>query len=225
MKSKVATLVKSADVIDSKGQTDTIRLWENYREQAALWRAISLLQIPVSFLALVFALVMWLNRETKLVVPHPPAPGTHPAHLIPDSEFIDVAQNFVNLIATYTPAVVQRQYQAAEQHLINPILDQFRRDFLINEIQTIMNTSRTQLFSVDPTKTKVVREGPIVSITFIGDRVKSIAGRQLEPIETAYTINMVTIPRNETNPYGIVIRGLDIQNTKPDLNNPQMGTR
>lgn len=216
MKARVAELVKNADVIDSKGQTDTIRLWENYREQASLWRAIALLQVPMSCVALIFALIMWSNRVQNLIVPPSPEPGTHQVQKIPDSYFIDEAQNFVNLIATFTPSVVQRQYEAAERHLVNPLLDKFKREFMINEIQTISSTNRTQLFSIDPTKTTVNREGPQVIVSFTGDRVKSIAGRELEPIETRYSVSLVTIPRNELNPFGIVVRDLDIVNTKAE---------
>src|SRR5690606_41834731 len=63
--------------IDGRSEADTIRLWENYREQALMWRALALLQIPATFIALVFALWIWNTRSITLEVPAKPLPGRY----------------------------------------------------------------------------------------------------------------------------------------------------
>src|SRR6185436_12529117 len=94
---------------------DTLRLWEGHREQATLWRAIALLQIPATVCALVFSMMIWGTRQITLNVPSKPLPGIYVAQDIPDSEFINVAQGYINLIGTYQPAIVRRQFEEARK--------------------------------------------------------------------------------------------------------------
>lgn len=216
MRGKVTDLVQKAAVVDSRSTNDTIRLWESYREQAGMWRAIALLQIPVSILAMVIALTAWTNRKTILNVPPKPLPGVYQAQDIPDSEFVDAATNFVNLIATYQHVIARRQFARASELLINPLLERFKTDFLETELKTIENTSRSQVFFVDPSKTRIQRQGSVVVVTMAGDRMKVVAGRELDPVQTKYVVTLRTIPRTDINPYGIVIQDLSYENIVPD---------
>lgn len=202
---KLKEVVNKADVIDARSTSDTIRLWENYREQATLWRAIALLQIPATLIAVIFALTMWLTRSITLNVPAKPLPGIYTAEEIPDSEFIDVSTDFVNLIATYQPFVARRNFMESRKMLVEPMLSKFDIDMLGSELKAIENTARTQVFIVDPSKTQLKRDGRYVTVTFVGDRQKIIAGRELPIVDTSFEITMTTIPHNTFNKYGIVI--------------------
>lgn len=202
---KVADLLKDSSVPGIKGETDTIRLWEAYKDQASLWRAIALLQIPATAIALIFAMVMWSSRSITLNVPAKPLPGTYAVSDLRDNEFIDIATNFVNLISTYQPKVARRQFEKASEMLTEPILSYFSTAVLIDEVKAIETTGRTQIFFADPTKTTVRREGKNVIVNFAGDRTKIIGGRDSPPTPASYEITMTTIPRNSLNPYGIVI--------------------
>ncbi len=202
---KVADLLKDSSVPGVRGETDTIRLWEAYKDQASLWRAIALLQIPATAVALIFALIMWSSRSITLNVPAKPLPGTYAVSDLRDNEFIDVATNFVNLISTYQPRVARRQFEKAGEMLTEPILSYFTTAVLIDELKAIETTGRTQIFFADPTKTTVRREGKNVIVNFGGDRIKIIGGRDSPPTTASYEITMTTIPRNSLNPYGIVI--------------------
>ena len=82
-----------------RDQSDTIRLWENYKDQSLMWRSLSLIQLPTTMMAIVFAMMMWSTREITLTVPAKPMPGTYAAQDIPDNEFINVAIDYINLIA------------------------------------------------------------------------------------------------------------------------------
>lgn len=213
---KVKELVSATKISEGIGDSDTIKLWESYRDQALLWRAIALLQVPVTLVALMIGIVAYANRQITLNVPARPLPGQHAAQDIPDSEFVDAAQNFVNLIGTYQPLVVRRQFNHAAEMTVQPLLSRFQKEYLIDEVQVVETTARSQMFFVDPAKTTVVRQGPQVLVTFIGERVKSISGRQLDPVETQFQIGLITIPRTDLNPYGIVVRDLAIENTKAE---------
>jgi hypothetical protein len=216
MKSKVKDLVQSASVVDARNTGDTIRVWESYREQAGMWRALALLQVPVAALSLVFALVTWTNRKTILNVPPKPLPGVYQAQDIPDSEFVDAATNFVNLISTYQYVIARRQFTRASELIINPLLERFKADYLETELRTIETISRSQVFFVDPSKTRIKREGSAVTVTMEGDRMKVVAGRELDPEKTKYTVTLRTIPRTDINPYGIVVQDLSIENVVPE---------
>jgi len=209
---KAQKLLKDASIIDARNENDTLKLWESYRDQAMLWRSLSLLQIPTTIILGVLCFALWSNREITLKVPAKPLPGVYTAQEIPDSEFIDVATNFINLIATYQPAVARRQFNHARQILQEPMLERFNREMLVTELKTIESTSRTQLFFVDPTKTRIFRQGNNVEVTLTGERMKMIAGKQLPAVTTTFSIAMTTIPRNELNPYGIVINNVAFDN-------------
>jgi hypothetical protein len=188
--------------------SDTLRLWEGYQEQATLWRAIALLQVPVTVAALVVAILLWTTRSITLTVPVKPLPGTYLAREIPDTEFVDFATRYINLVATYQPAVAPRQYAEARRFLWNPYLEIFDRDFIEAELKAINTTNRTQIFFIDPTKTTITRGGSddrAIEVGFTGDRYKMIAGKDAPTKTTLYTITMTTVPRNDVSPYGIVI--------------------
>lgn len=212
-KAKLAEkLINDSNVIDSRNETDTIRLWENYRDQALLWRALALLQIPSTLILAIFSCYLWATRSITLNVPAKPQPGLYLAEEINDSEFISVATEYINLIASYQPAVARRQFLKARELLKEPMLETFDREMVGTELKAIENTTRTQLFFVDPTKTQIVRQDNYVTVSMTGERLKLVAGKQLPVNMTKYTVIMTTIPRNSINPYGIVIENGMVEN-------------
>jgi hypothetical protein len=211
---KNVKLVQNASVREIKGESDTLKLWEGYRDQAILWRSLSLLQIPATAVCAVLSLYLWSTRQTIINVPPKPQPGQYLAEEIPDSEFVDVATEFVNLISSYQSAVAPRQFKRAEDMLIEPYLSKFREEVLGHELKTIQTTSRTQLYFIDPTQTKLERLGEDVAVTFIGERQKFVAGKEIEPVQSFYRITMTTVPRNPLNAYGIVVKNASLENVK-----------
>lgn len=216
---KAQEILKNSQVVDTRGETDTIRLWENYRDQALLWRSMALLQIPTTLIALLFSLVLWHSRETVLNVPREPLPGMYSAHEIPDRKFIEAATEFVNLIATYQPAVARSQFKKAREMLYggggtlaDSVLNRFDVEMMGSELRAIETTNRVQVFFIDPTKSKVERESKSkVHVTLQGERLKVIAGKELPSASTRFIITMTTLPRNQINPYGIVVSNVQFQ--------------
>jgi hypothetical protein len=198
-------LVGQTSFKEVNDNSDTIRIWESYRDQALMWRSLTLLQFPICVGALVLSIILWQGRVTHIHVPRKPAPGIFRANEIPDQEFIDVATEFVNLVASYTPNTAERQFLRAREVLFGDLLNQFNQQIMKDELKTIQAASRTQLFFVDPNKTVINRSGGDVVVTFMGDRLKIITTRTLPTDTIKYEIKMKTIPRNALNPYGIVI--------------------
>ena len=195
----------------TRSQSDTIRLWENYKDQALLWRSLTLIQFPAPFAALIFATVMWSTRVVNLTVPSKPEPGIHVAQDIPDTEFINAANTYVNLVATYQPVTARSQFSVARSMLKEPVYTKFNEEMMGAELGAIESTSRTQVFFTDPLRTKVTRNGNEVTVSLVGERWKVIAGSPLPTITSRFTISMSTIPRNPLNPYGIVITGVSFK--------------
>lgn len=219
-KAAATQLVKDTRLEAAASPSDTLRLWENYKDQALMWRSIALLQIPATSIAVMFAAFMWATREITLNVPAKPLPGMYAAYDIPDTEFVNVATEYVNLTATYQPLVARKQFQAAQGMLKEPLLSKFNQEMMRSELEAIENTSRTQVFFIDPTKTVVMRQGNEVRVSLIGERMKLIAGQELPTVTSRYSITMTTLPRNALNPYGIVITNMEfkpnIRGERPD---------
>lgn len=202
---KIKTLLLQGNVADVRGESDTIKLWESYRQQALLWRAIALLQIPATSLAVLLAFALWATRSVTLRVPAKPLPGIYAAQDIPNTEFINFSQDFLNLVSSYNHLVARRQYDAASQMTAEPFLSKFNDQMLGQELKVIESTSRTQYFFADPSKTQINRDGKFVTVSFFGDREKIVAGQELPLIKTKFNITLTMMPRNSINPYGIAV--------------------
>lgn len=211
---KTSELVQQTKVLDAKRESDTIRLWEGYRDQALLWRALALLQIPATLISALLAMIFFYNQKIILNVPSKPLPGKYSADEIMDVEFKDAATSFINLIATYQPAVARRQFLKAREMITEPLLSNFDNEMIGGELKMIENTKRTQLYFVDPSKMELIRDGNRVHVSMVGDRLKIVAGKELPTLITKYTLTMSTVPRNEINPYGIVIENVLNENVE-----------
>ena len=205
-KEKAKKLVDEAGFREARGTSDTVKVWENYREQAMLWRALALLQIPATFLSLLFGMLMWIDSDIILNVPPKPLEGFYQADEVQDVEFLSASTEFLNLVATYQPANAERQFREAAKYLREPILGRFQEEIIGNELRAIVGTRRSQVFFVDPTKTAIQRQpNNQVLVTMVGERHKWVAGKELPMQQIEYTIVLTTVPRNTLNPYGIMI--------------------
>jgi hypothetical protein len=211
---KLKSLIGEAGVQESKGTSDTIRIWEQYRDQALMWRALTLFQFPVTIMALIITFMLWQSRVTTITVPEKPAPGIYEVGSIPEVELVNYATNFVNLIGSYTPVIARKQFDRAKQYLREPILSRFKQEMMIDELSSIERTSRTQLFFVDPTKTTVKFNGTQAEVSLYGDRFKMIARQQVPLLRSVYTIVVETIPRNDLNQYGLIVTDVYFRDLK-----------
>ncbi len=210
---KIAKHLKSTELLDARGDTDTIRLWENYRDQALLWRTLAIFQMPATLILLLFSVVLWATHTIKLVVPAKPLPGIYIAKEVPDTEFIETATEFVNLVASYQPAVARRQFLRGREMLREPMLERFDREMLGVDLKAIENTNRTQIFFADPTQTFIERlNDKQVLVTLIGERLKIVSGKELPIVKTRFNVTMTTVPHQALNPYGIVVVNATYEN-------------
>jgi len=204
---------------EAKKDNDTVRLWENYREQALLWRAIALLEIPATIISLIFAIIIWQGRSITLDVPANPEPGMYQVGELSDAQFLTVGEKFINLIATYQPYVAEKQFITAAEMLVEPVLNIFETDVLGKDLDAIKQTNKAQVYYIDPTQTSLERseEDDLVIMRVVGERYRTISGNQLEPDVVQYAITMKTIPAAvKHNQYGIVIVNIEQTSIESD---------
>ena len=209
MAKRAIKLVDQTTVAEAGSGGDTIRLWENYREQATMWRAIALLQIPATIVAVALAALMWSTRVSYLNVPSRPLPGQYSINELPDTEFENVATDFVNLVGSYSATTARQQFATASELLVEPYLTTYKKDMIETVLPAIEQIGRTQMFMVDPAKTVFDRKGKFMTVTYIGERTRFIAGREIAAKRGQFKITMTTNPRNRLNPYGIVIYNVE----------------
>lgn len=205
--------LKQLERVGGRAGSDTIRLWEGYREQAYLWRALALLQMPSTALSIAAALIMYLFADTIIEVPERPQPGYYSVRQLPDSQFINAATQVVNLISTYQPAIARRQFKTARKYLWEPALTEFEETMMGAELRTVEETKRSQMFFINPRLIKVERFPEIdkVVVRIPGVRLKLIGNKPLPADQVVYYVKMTTIPRNVHNEYGIVVVDLRLR--------------
>ena len=205
--------------VDGRAGADTFRLWENYKEQALLWRIIAIAQLPIALTAIIFGLVVYLTSDIVIEPPETPQPGMYSVKQLPDSEFLKVATDVINLIATYHPYTAEKQFRKAREFLWEPALSEFEQAFIKKRVKEIDEGSRSQAFMINHDLVQV-RRYPTLDMVIVripGTRL-SLLGRKPLDDEIAFYLKMTTIPKSAYNPSGIIIFDVRIKKqTAEDL--------
>lgn len=204
------------------GNDGNAKVVSAYREQSYLWRALALLQIPTTLIAIIVALVVYVNSDTIVEVSPRPAPGYYLTKEIPDEEFIKISIEFVNLISSYQPAIAERQFNYALNLLMEPVYSAFRKQFLIGgdgkqaEIEQIRQIQRSQMFFINRDLITVRRfedrndpRNSTVEVRVPGELVKFFNGVKQDRVGDdrylAYFIRLRTFPKTNFNQNGIYL--------------------
>lgn len=191
-----------------------------YREQSYMWRALALMQIPTTFIALVVAIVMYVSSNIIVDVKPRPAPGYFLAEELPEQEFIKYGIEFVNLISSYQPMTAKNQFNYALNFLQGEYYSIFKQRYLegrdgeqsrLMEIDTLQ---RAQMFFInrdlvtatleqdelDSRNDRVIVRIPGEAYVFLGGQL------QANRIEYGvYYLTLQTIPTSVFNKNGISI--------------------
>ena len=190
---------------------------EGFREQSYLWRMLSIIQVPITTVSIITALVLYITADTIVYVDPKPSPGYYLTTQVPDKEFVLYALEFANLISTYNSQTAERQFEHASKFLGEQLYLDFREKYLnkanpTSDINNVLRLDRTQVFFVDKFFIRVRRinsENPVnnqVEVRFYGVYTKFIRGKDTpENNEAALFVTMQTVPNNTFNTNGIVI--------------------
>lgn len=200
---------------EGRARFDTIRLWDSYRELAILWRAVTLIQMPIAAVALTLAIFFFVTADVVVEVPHRPDPGRYSVNKLPDSEFISVAVQFLNLVYTYQPYTAKKQFlNGARRYLWEPALTRFQEEHAEQELPAIKELSRSQIFYINSRQMRVMRTGNHVVIYVPGTRHRLVGDTPLPPEDVAWWIKMKTIPHSIGNEFNIAIIDLRLESLK-----------
>jgi hypothetical protein len=211
----VATIEK----VDGRSGADTFRLWEAHKEQAFFWRIVALAQMPITIVSLIFALIVYSTADIIIEPPEAPQPGMYSINRLPDSEFLKMGVDIVNLIGTYQPASAEKQFRTVRLFLWEPALSEFEKIFLDKEIPIIKDLKRSQAFMINNDLVQVQRypNQDMVIVRIPGTRQMLIGKSPLDD-EVTYYLKMTTIPKSPYNPKGIVVFDVRIKKqTAEDL--------
>jgi len=203
-------------VVNGPGRSggDTVKLWESHKRKALFWRALTLIQFPLSGALIIAAIYFISSAETIVDVPDKPEPGTYSVTKLPDAEFISVAQSVLNLIATYQPYTAKKQFKTARKYLWEPALSDFDKNYMQSKsgaLQAISELGKSQQFRIDAARVRIQRFNDHVVVKLPGFRYKLLQNRHLRPELVEWYIKMTTIPRNLHNEYGIVITDMKLK--------------
>lgn len=191
---------------------DTIRLWDGYKEQMFLWRALAILSLPATLLAIALAVTMFYAAKVTVVVPPKPEPSRIELSQIPNEEFVRLASKVAVLLTSYRTHEARPQFAMVRQYLWEPALTPYEREWMKKELEVVESTSRSQVFFLSPRQVKVIRKDDHVVVRVPGTREKEVGGVKSSD-EVVWWFRMRTVPRNMFNENGIVINNLKVEYT------------
>jgi len=205
-------------------------LAEGFREQSYLWRMLSLIQTPVTIIAIATAMILYVTADTIVHVDPKPSPGYYLTSQVPNKEFVLFALEFANLISTYNSQTAEKQFDHASKFLGGQLYLDFREDRLnkanpMSVINTILRTDVTQVFFIDKFFIRIDRinsDDPVnnrVKVRFYGTYIKHLKNTN-KPVraEAALYITMQTMPNTVFNRNGIVITDFEFKEQEGSRN-------
>ncbi len=191
--------------LDKHVGADPMKLWEAYREQSLMWRALALLLLPGTLLAVTMAFTTFFWSDTRIEVPPAPEPGFYKVDNIPDRVFLQKARRLTTLISSYQPVTAKNQFSEARKMLWEPILSRFQKEYVKDEFKNIKRTNRSQMFYINTKGLQITRFDDHVIVRIAGKR-KKFLGKELSKLDDiAWFVTMSTVPPNALNRYGIVV--------------------
>lgn len=211
------------DGIEDRVGADSIQLWESFRTQSLLWRAIAILQFPALLFSFILMLFTFFYSDRVVEAPSRPRPMVFEISDISDADLRKFAIQFVSLIGSYQPATVEKQFKLARTMLWEPALSGYSKEFIGKQLERIKNNRRSQLFYISDQQVKVLREPDWAEVRVPGKRQKLIGTTPRPTDEVAWFIKIATVPATELNPFGLVI--IDLKPVNVSLSEIAKGDR
>lgn len=194
---------------------DTLRVWDRYKLETVFWRRVSLIQPAILVVACALMFYSVYSAEIRLIVPQEPMEGYYSSVSLPDSIFEQVAEEITNLLGTFTPGNIAKQYDQVKYFLWEPALTAWQAE-IRRQVKSSQSTSKTQLFLKDPLLTQVGRSsnGEFAIVRVEGVRYRYYGTTRYTPLNQTYTYYMRRVPRSKFNPYGVVVFRFSVESEK-----------
>ena len=166
--------------------------------------------IALVVILLIFMVKMAVAPKPIYYIPGAQSAGRAFPDYVPQECIAGFAENFVQTLANFTPANVERVYELTEKYLSPALLSKIRTE-LGSEVTKVKKDSLSSLFSVD-TETRVKPEGRGYIVNITGQKVIYLGKTVMKNARTTYTVTLKRVRPTEVNPYGLQIQNV-VQST------------
>lgn len=200
-----------------------IETGEKNRRAALRWRVLSVLQFPITLICLFYMLVWYAGGETIMKIPARPDPTILETEDLPDPEFVNVAVQFLNLVATYQPFTAREQFETARKLLADPASTEFEKTYIDQELPTIEESGRSGLFTFDINDIETERDEKTskVSVRVPGLRQQFVGKNELPRQEMVYYFDLSVMKDAPVENYGILIVDIAVKEGRLDQINAE----
>jgi len=176
------------------------------------WRWLSLIQTVCFTTVMIFSAYVFITMRINFIVPDPLLPGFYPASEIPEKEYIEHAESYINSIGTYNPFNARKQFEEAKKLLAEPMTSKFNAEMMGRELTAIETTRRSQILEVNQPYTEVYRpDDDTVVVEVVGTGGKQVEDDVILGVTKLWVITMQTLEGETTNQFGIVITNVEEQ--------------
>jgi len=185
-------------------EEELLRMVDRYKVQGHFCRFLSLLQFPIILALTLYFITRYLGADTLVKVPEPPVPGEILQDKIPDKEYINTAQNIINLIGTYQPTTARDQFESARDFFLDSAVTSFDETQMNSELITAEESDISQ--RLDVYNYKIVRQANgAAQVCLSGSRQKIVDRNALPPQDVTYCLSFVIDEPFEGSPFGIAV--------------------
>lgn len=163
-------------------------------------------------IALVAVLVVSMARMAAAPKPVYYIPGAESAgkaypNYMPEECIAGFAENFVQTLANFTPANVERVYRLSERYLSPALLSQIRTE-IDSQVDNIRRDSLSSHYSID-TASAVEPFGSNAYVVNVSGQKRIYLGKTVvKDNRTLYTLHIRKVRPTEANPYGLQIQSV-----------------
>lgn len=177
---------------------------ESFRRKGAFWRLLSLVQIPVSLFLTVYFVTRYLGADTIVHVNEIKGAEDLGGRQIPDKEYVNIAQNIVNLIGTYQPINAREQFETAREYMLESAEKSFDDSQLTQELLTAEESDISQELFVNDYAVSRKANGA-AKVCIFGERHKIVERQPLPGQEVTYCFVIQPDEPFEGNPFGLLV--------------------
>ncbi len=186
------------------------KFWEIWAdtEEANAKLGIALYGMIALVIVLAVAMVKMASTPRPVYyIPGAESAGTAYPNYMPEECIAGFAENFVQTLANFTPANVERVYRLSERYLAPELLSQIRTE-LDSQVGKIKRDSLSSHYSIDTASAVEPLGGSGYAVNVSGQKRIYLGKTVVKDNRTIYTLQIRKVRPTEANPYGLQIQSV-----------------
>jgi hypothetical protein len=185
-------------------EEEILAVTEGFKQRGGFWRAISLVQIPIALCLIFYFVAKYLGADTIVHVKDIRGLEDIGKGEIPDKEYVNVAQNIVNLIGTYQPVNARDQFETAREFMLDSAVVTFDELQTQQELMTAEESDISQILFIDNHVVTRKSDGS-VRVCLYGMRQKVVDRQALPAQDVTYCMLLNQDEPFEGNTFGLMV--------------------